>query len=87
MKESGAIRKLECEREKNNTPSVDIAYSMAIAALEKQIPKKPIIAHKTTYGCEIEFEWECPVCGENYIESAPCGEWCGYCGQKLDWSE
>lgn len=54
---------------------------------EKQIPKKPIIAYKTTYSCEIEFEWECPVCGVNYIESAPCGKWCEYCGQKLDWSE
>ena len=36
MRISGAIRKLRCEQEKNNTPSLDIAYSMAIAALEKQ---------------------------------------------------
>lgn len=31
-----AIRKMKCEQEKNNTPSMDIAYSMAIQALEKQ---------------------------------------------------
>lgn len=36
MKIQGTIRKLKCEQEKNNTPSVDIAYSMAIDALEKQ---------------------------------------------------
>lgn len=42
MEYKGAIAKLTCEREKNNTPSLDIAYSMAIEALEKQIPKKPL---------------------------------------------
>lgn len=31
-----AIRKLRCEQERNNTPSLDIAYTMAISALEKQ---------------------------------------------------
>ena len=34
MKYKGAITKLKCERDKNNTPSLDIAYAMAIEALE-----------------------------------------------------
>lgn len=36
MKIESAIRKMKCEKAKNNTPSLDIAYSMAIQALEKQ---------------------------------------------------
>ena len=36
MKIESAIRKMKCEQEKNKTPSLDIAYSMAIQALEKQ---------------------------------------------------
>lgn len=43
------------------------------AAVEKQRAKKHII------------EWKCPVCGTNYIELTPCGDWCRYCGTKLDW--
>lgn len=56
-------------------------------ALEKQIPKKPIVEYKNTNDCITEIEWKCPICGTNYIESAPYGEWCNYCGQKLDWSD
>ena len=55
------------------------------AAVEKQKAKKPIIEHEETKDCVTEIEWKCPVCGTNYIELAPCGEWCRYCGTKLDW--
>lgn len=37
MKIESAIRKMECMRELNNTPSIDIAYSMAIDALKMQL--------------------------------------------------
>lgn len=56
------------------------ALDMAIEALEKQIPKKPL--YEKTYGdCAV---YSCPVCkdetmilnGDNY---------CTMCGQKLDW--
>lgn len=57
------------------------------SAVEKQKAKKPIIEHEQTQDCATEIEWKCPVCGTNYIELAPCGEWCRYCGTKLDWSE
>lgn len=55
------------------------------AAVEKQIAKKPIIKYEQTHDCVTEIEWKCPVCGTNYVELAPCGEWCRYCGTKLDW--
>ena len=56
-------------------------------AVEKQKEKKPIIKYKGTHDCVTEVEWKCPICGTNYIELKPCGEWCRYCGQKLDWSD
>lgn len=58
-----------------------------MAAVEKQKAKKPIIEYEQTHDCVTEIEWKCPTCGTNYIELAPCGEWCRYCGTKLDWSE
>lgn len=48
---------------------------MAIEALEKQIPKKPIDEyHRIAY---------CPACGELIVDTYCCPE----CGQKIDWSE
>ena len=58
-----------------------------MVAVEKQMAKKPIIEHENTSDCVTEVEWKCPICGTNYIELTPCGEWCRYCGTKLDWSE
>ena len=57
------------------------------AAVEKQRAKKHIIKYKKTQDCVTEVEWKCPICGTNYIELAPCGEWCRYCGTKLDWGK
>ena len=58
-----------------------------INIVEKQKEKKPIIKYEQTHDCLTEIEWKCPTCGTNYIELAPCGEWCRYCGTKLDWSD
>jgi hypothetical protein len=44
-------------------------------ALEKQIPKKPKNREGTTY-------FYCPHCDSNNIN-----EYCGDCGQALDWSD
>ena len=60
---------------------VDDACDMAIQALEKQIPKKPIFyAH----------DYYCSVCnsivGNNEFEWKRF-KYCDTCGQKLDWSE
>ena len=57
------------------------------AAVEKQKAKKPIIEYEQTHDCVTEIEWKCPTCEANYIELAPCGEWCRYCGTKFDWGE
>ena len=60
------------------------AIDMAIEALEKQIPKKPIHMHKNYY---------CPICKENgwmlWDDAIPndMDKYCGKCGQAIDWEE
>lgn len=63
-----------CETMKKNAE----AYQMAVAALEKQIPKKPV-THKDTNRAD------CPVCGATVRGiKEPFGDWCSKCGQKLE---
>ena len=55
---------------------------IAIDALEKQIPKKPLHMHKNYY---------CPICKENgwmlWDDAIPndMDSFCGICGQAIDW--
>ena len=60
---------------------------MIVQALEKQIPKKPIIKHINTSEEVTEIEYTCSVCGTNFVELTPCIEWCPYCGNKIYWSD
>ena len=62
---------------------------MAIAALEKQIPMKPIKTKGECYakakdGTEgYEIVYSCPSCGSNKLmRGYPCK-----CGQMIDWEE
>ena len=58
--------------------------SIIIKALEKQIPKKPLHIHKNYY---------CPICKEDgwilWDDAIPndMDNYCGKCGQAIDWSE
>ena len=60
------------------------AISMAIEALEKQIPKKPLHMHKNYY---------CPICKEDgwmlWDDAIPndMDKYCGKCGQAIDWRD
>ena len=60
------------------------ARCVAIEALEKQIPKKPITKQ---LGSDIEVT--CPVCNycRIYMDSTKGNNYCSECGQKLDWGE
>ena len=57
---------------------------IAIEALEKQIPKKPLHMHKNYY---------CPICKEDgwmlWDDAIPndMDKYCGICGQAIDWSD
>ena len=61
----------------------------AITALEKQIPKKPVLV-----GLHIWSPAKCPSCGAELSESLGDGYYKHWnakkvcdCGQKLDWNE
>lgn len=62
------------------------AINMAIKALEKQTPKKPIID-----GALRDY-WNCPVCNSRFggrfgdirMEQT---NYCHVCGQKIDWGD
>ena len=65
------------------------AFQMAINALEKQIPKKPIAIDYEKYmdtvknALFLKGAYWCPNC--NHV--VKCGTYCSDCGQKLDWDE
>ena len=65
---------------KSETPSSE-ALVLAIQALGKQVPKKPIHAHGNYY---------CPTCKDTWLlwdDAIPNEDdnFCRYCGQKIDW--
>ena len=66
------------------------ALDVAIQALEKQIPKKPIMKQ---YFEDLEDEYLCcPTCGEILTDRIPADNktfyfHCMNCGQKFDWSD
>lgn len=66
------------------------AFELADKALEKQIPKKPIMKQ---YFEDLEEEYLCcPTCGEILTDRIPADNktfyfHCMNCGQKFDWSD
>jgi hypothetical protein len=71
------------------------AISIAIKALEKQIPKEPIVLLKDEDGYAYQFEhYLCPDC-KNIFVQRPQGskvplhtpKYCPDCGQAIKWSD
>ena len=60
------------------------ANEMAIKALEKQIPKKPVKSEKQVV--RYVNTYYCPTC-ELGITGTNIAKWCYHCGQKIDWSD
>ena len=60
------------------------AIMLAIEALEKQIPKKPIKSDRQ----EIRYTltYDCPTCGRQFTGTG-FADFCYHCGQALDWSD
>ncbi len=84
MTESEAIKELQ---ENNDLPFGSNvskeAAKIAIQALEKQIPKKPIKSEKQVI--RYVNTYCCPIC--KGLMGTGIAKWCYHCGQKLDWSE
>lgn len=64
---------------RGETPIIK-GVAMAMQALEKQIPKKPILDCIFPSGVEWYF---CPACNHNGIEKISC--YCHKCGQAISW--
>lgn len=70
---------------RSELPAVKAA-ALAVMALEKQIPQKPI------YGQDEQDEISCPNC-KYWVEAMDAGDYgtyhpyCQNCGQALDWGE
>lgn len=60
------------------------AVDKAIEALEKQMPKKPILDKEQTM--RYVTTYTCPACGKGLTGTKVCS-YCYHCGQALDWSE
>lgn len=94
MTENETIEKLKNMRlfmqieDKNNdckfTEDDYKANEMAIQALEKQIPKKPVKSEKQVV--RYVNTYYCPICNLG-ITGTNIAKWCYHCGQKLDWSD
>ena len=75
MTVSEAIKYLE-----NHIIVFNDVKDVAIKALEKQIPKKPI--EIDTWG---EY-YKCPICDKYAVDNLGCKyKFCRECGQKFDW--
>ena len=88
MTESEAKKEIEhnvfCNTDNFEMTISKECYKTIINALDKQIPKKPIIIDKSKYQDVIHFK--CSECGSDYVQESPCDEWCPDCGQAIDWS-
>ena len=88
MTESEAIKMLEIQKPaygcKEYKKPLMYAYEMAIKALEKQIPKKPIKSENQVV--RYVNTYYCPTC-ELGITGTNIAKWCYHCGQAIDWSD
>ncbi len=65
--------------------NISTALKMAIEALEKQIPKKPLNVMESIE--DLRFDWTCPTCKRQFVNALYSVNHCVDCGQKLDWGE
>lgn len=70
-------------KEKHFAIKITEAFQMAVEALEKQIPKKPLNPCGRYYGKA--KGGSCPICGAS--TNSVTYTYCRKCGQALDWSD
>lgn len=85
-----AIRRIEnhieCHSKKERfAVHIIEALKMAVEALEKQTPKKPIEKDWVAFDVLQERDWFCPDCDENMLSYGQ--PYCGVCGQAIDWGD
>lgn len=66
------------------TPYLDEVVSIAIKALEKQIPKEPYYSGDGYWNGELVYDtWTCPNCSKSYEVDYDDYDYCPNCGQKI----
>lgn len=82
MTEKEAINVMQKYMGDELSPVVRNAHIMAMAALRKQQPKKPIRDREQ----KIRYisSYSCPYCGGGFTGTG-IANYCYHCGQKLDW--
>ncbi len=78
------IEAAKAEVEWNYPLDYAAAFEVAIEALEKQIPKKPIPQE----GQHIRYSmnYTCPSC-ERFFIGTGIANYCYHCGQRLEWGD
>ena len=67
----------------------DESVGLAVDALRKQIPQKPVQSKEPRFGMGYEYhDWVCPTCGR-FLAPEPTykGDHHCKCGQNIDWSK
>ena len=84
IKNINALNAVCCKKDFYDT-EFENALALAIDALEKQIPKKPIIREAEDSFGYVKYVL-CPNCEEvEFGYERPC--FCKLCGQAIDWEE
>lgn len=65
------------------TVEISTALDVAVAALMKQIPIRPV-GHQNMYNDTPDWTDHCPNCG---MELNQAEDYCHFCGQKLKWGK
>lgn len=87
--EKNAISILKTSRpRKGSYERLQVAFDMAIEALEKQIPKKveEFMEREEEFSSFYKLDFMCPSCCNATICQPYKPKYCKHCGQALDWS-
>lgn len=85
-------REMTIKRHLYNEQAIEI-NGLAISALKKQIPEKPIRANRAIekdgqlFMYDENEYWKCPMCTSYDVPLRENQRYCHYCGQALDWSD
>ena len=79
----GDFKELSIQMRERGFSGASKHCDLAIEALEKQLPMKP----EEVVGAIYSKSYECKNCGSELEPHDVFGEYCKWCGQRLDWSE
>lgn len=89
LKEDRALYEGDIVEAGDGTPDGQLllALDMAIEALEKQVPKKPIKHYYLDRYCVVDYYYQCPTTCNVKFQLSNTYHFCPNCGQALDWRD